>query len=88
MIPFSSHNHLHNRLKTYISLAYLLTPLSYHRNSPEIKRMDDNNEQPPDEPIIIPILASLNIDDIPTIDLQMAKNDDRISPQDVDEVEV
>jgi hypothetical protein len=53
--------------------------------------MDDNNDQPPGEPIIIPILASLNIDDIPTLDLLMtatAKSDDRISPHDVDEAEV
>jgi hypothetical protein len=53
--------------------------------------MDDNNDQPPDEPIIIPILASLSIDDIPTLDLQItatAKSGDRISPHDVDEAEV
>jgi hypothetical protein len=53
--------------------------------------MDDNNDQPPDEPIIIPILASLSIDDIPILDLQItatAKSGDRISPHDVDEAEV
>jgi hypothetical protein len=53
--------------------------------------MDGENDRTPDEPIIIPILASLNIDDIPTLDLQMtatAKSGDRISPHDVDEAEV
>ncbi|KAM0243919.1 hypothetical protein ACHAP5_006776 [Fusarium lateritium] len=50
--------------------------------------MDDNNEQPPDEPIIIPTLASLNIEDIPTLDLQTtatANNDNYITSHHVDE---
>jgi hypothetical protein len=33
--------------------------------------MDDNRSQPPDEPVLIPSLASLSIEDIPTLDLQI-----------------
>ncbi|KAL9575698.1 hypothetical protein ACKAV7_000496 [Fusarium commune] len=33
--------------------------------------MDDNISQPPDEPVLSPTLASLSIEDIPTLDLQV-----------------
>ncbi|KAF4958705.1 hypothetical protein FGADI_2195 [Fusarium gaditjirri] len=41
--------------------------------------MDDNNSQPPDEPVLSASLASLSIEDIPTLDLQVKPELDKSS---------
>jgi len=54
--------------------------------------MDDNNSQPPDEPTLSPTLASLSIEDIPILDLQVKleldQGSDGTKPCDDKETEV